>query len=249
MENESIRGAMLDPNSNNKSSGGTSSKEHNRQCHSRIRRFPTSMVKTSHMMSTPESTPKAAAARASNDSEDEDSDEYLGRDEVESKIDLIVCLGGDGELLTCSSIFQRSCPPVISIHSDLLGFLCPFSFSNYAEDLRFVIKGDEVPLLFRNRLKCTIRHELIPKSLSCGLLEDSGANAAANSSDLSDCQSSTSSSVENAGQEIKMISLNEIVVGRGGSSFICNLELYVNNYLITTIQGDGVIISTPTGNQ
>lgn len=208
------------------------------------------MVKTSHMVSTPESTPKASAT-ANVDSEDEDCDEYLERDEVESKIDLIVCLGGDGELLTCSSIFQRSCPPVISIHSDLLGFLCPFSFSNYAENLQFVLKGDEVPLLFRNRLKCTIRHDLIPKSLSCGLLEETGANAAAAaySSDLSDCQSSTSSSMENAGQEIKMISLNEIVVGRGGSSFICNLELYVNNYLITTIQGDGVIISTPTGKQ
>jgi NAD+ kinase len=116
--------------------------------------------------------------------------------------------------------------------------LCPFSFADYPEYLRFVIKGD-VPLLFRNRLKCMIKYNM-PKSLSCGLLEESN-----NSADFSDFQSSTSSS--DSAQEVKMISLNEIVVGRGGSSFICNLELYVNNYLITTIQGDGVIISTPTG--
>ncbi len=48
-------------------------------------------------------------------------------------------------------------------------------------------------------------------------------------------------------QNSQMISLNEIVISRGPSSYICILELYVNNYLITTIQGDGIIISTPTG--
>lgn len=44
-----------------------------------------------------------------------------------------------------------------------------------------------------------------------------------------------------------MISLNEIVISRGPSSLPAILELYVNDYLITTIKGDGVIISTPTG--
>jgi len=48
-------------------------------------------------------------------------------------------------------------------------------------------------------------------------------------------------------QEARLISLNEIVVSRGSSSYTCILELYVNNYLITTLQGDGIIISTPTG--
>ena len=28
---------------------------------------------------------------------------------------------------------------------------------------------------------------------------------------------------------------------------LSNLDLYVNDYLITTVQGDGLIISTPTG--
>ena len=43
------------------------------------------------------------------------------------------------------------------------------------------------------------------------------------------------------------LSLNEIVISRGQSSFLTNLDLYINNYLITSVQGDGLIISTPTG--
>ena len=41
--------------------------------------------------------------------------------------------------------------------------------------------------------------------------------------------------------------LNEAVVNRGSSQYICNLDLYLENRRITTVQGDGLIISTPTG--
>lgn len=37
------------------------------------------------------------------------------------------------------------------------------------------------------------------------------------------------------------------MISRGPSSFVTLLDLYVNDYLITTVQGDGLIISTPTG--
>jgi NAD+ kinase len=41
--------------------------------------------------------------------------------------------------------------------------------------------------------------------------------------------------------------LNELVVDRGPSPFITNLELYVNGDFCTSVQGDGLIIATPTG--
>jgi len=41
--------------------------------------------------------------------------------------------------------------------------------------------------------------------------------------------------------------LNEIVIDRGLSAFISNVDLYLNGRLITRVQGDGLIISTPTG--
>lgn len=41
--------------------------------------------------------------------------------------------------------------------------------------------------------------------------------------------------------------LNDIVVDRGPSPFLCNLDCYCNNTLITTVQADGLILATPTG--
>lgn len=139
------------------------------------------------------------------------------KESLNEKIDLIICIGGDGTLLHANSLFQSRMPPVLSIHMGSLGFLCPFSFENYPEYLDGVIKGG-VPILQRNRLKCTYEKS-----------------------------SNTSESISMTSTEDEILSLNEIVISRGPSSFVTLLDLYVNDYLITTVQGDGLIISTPTG--
>jgi NAD+ kinase len=41
--------------------------------------------------------------------------------------------------------------------------------------------------------------------------------------------------------------LNDLVVDRGPSPFLSNLELYGNHAHLTTVQADGLVISTPTG--
>ncbi|KAK9472394.1 ATP-NAD kinase-like domain-containing protein [Dipodascopsis tothii] len=41
--------------------------------------------------------------------------------------------------------------------------------------------------------------------------------------------------------------INEIVIDRGPSPFISMLELYGDNHLLTVVQADGLILSTPTG--
>ncbi|XP_015675081.2 NAD kinase [Protobothrops mucrosquamatus] len=41
--------------------------------------------------------------------------------------------------------------------------------------------------------------------------------------------------------------LNEVVVDRGPSSYLSNVDVFLDGHLITTVQGDGVIVSTPTG--
>jgi len=33
--------------------------------------------------------------------------------------------------------------------------------------------------------------------------------------------------------------LNDIVIDRGVTSFLCNLDVYVGSHLVTTVQGDG----------
>lgn len=41
--------------------------------------------------------------------------------------------------------------------------------------------------------------------------------------------------------------LNEVSVTRGSTEHMVLFELYVNDVYLTTVQGDGVLISTPTG--
>jgi len=41
--------------------------------------------------------------------------------------------------------------------------------------------------------------------------------------------------------------LNEIVIDRGPSPWVSNLELYGDDKLLTIVQADGLIVSTPTG--
>jgi NAD+ kinase len=41
--------------------------------------------------------------------------------------------------------------------------------------------------------------------------------------------------------------LNELVIDRGPSPYVSNLELYGDNNLLTVVQADGCIFSTPTG--
>lgn len=46
--------------------------------------------------------------------------------------------------------------------------------------------------------------------------------------------------------EIHLV-LNEVSIDRGMSSFLTNLECYCDDIFVTTVQGDGLILSTPSG--
>lgn len=78
-----------------------------------------------------------------------------GRDDLTDKIDFIVCLGGDGTLLYASLLFQQSVPPVMAFHLGSLGFLTPFQFDNFQEQVTNVLEG-HAALTLRSRLRCII---------------------------------------------------------------------------------------------
>ncbi len=48
-------------------------------------------------------------------------------------------------------------------------------------------------------------------------------------------------------KKVQTLSLNDLVVMRGGISRILNLDLFIDHVLVEKLPGDGVIISTPTG--
>lgn len=78
-----------------------------------------------------------------------------GRDDLTDRIDFIVCLGGDGTLLYASLLFQKSVPPVMAFHLGSLGFLTPFQFDNFEEQVTNVLEG-HAALTLRSRLRCII---------------------------------------------------------------------------------------------
>ncbi|KAI1285330.1 NAD kinase [Halotydeus destructor] len=153
---------------------------------------------------------------------------FKGNEDLTDKVDFIICLGGDGTLLYASSLFQQSVPPVMAFHFGSLGFLTPFEFLNYQEQVTNVLEG-HAALTLRSRLRCLITHkndslcDNLLKSPDRKLLEQNTYNPSCN------------------------LVLNEVVVDRGPSPYLSNIDLFIDGKYITTVQGDGLIVSTPTG--
>ncbi|KAK4429618.1 NAD kinase, chloroplastic [Sesamum alatum] len=135
--------------------------------------------------------------------------------DLHERVDLVVCLGGDGVILHASNLFRDAVPPVVSFNLGSLGFLTSHTFDDYRSDLRQVIHGnntiDGVYITLRMRLRCEIFR-----------------NGKAMPGKIFDV-------------------LNEIVVDRGSNPYLSKIECYEHDRLITKVQGDGVIVATPTG--
>ena len=135
------------------------------------------------------------------------------------KFDLVLTLGGDGTVLFTSWLFQRIVPPILCFSLGSLGFLTNFEFENYKSHLNAVMGDVGMRVNLRMRFTCTV----FRKDRS------DGADAAA---------------VEE-GEQFEV--LNELVIDRGPSPYVSNLELYADDDLLTVVQADGCIFSTPTG--
>ncbi|XP_072538287.1 NAD kinase isoform X1 [Salminus brasiliensis] len=150
-------------------------------------------------------------------------------DDISNRVDFIICLGGDGTLLYASSLFQESVPPVMAFHLGSLGFLTPFNFDTYQSQVTQVIEGNAA-IILRSRLKVKVVKESREKSKT----KDKNLII-------------TNGEAESTRKTMQYQVLNEVVVDRGPSSYLSNVDLFLDGHLITTVQGDGVIVSTPTG--
>ena len=135
------------------------------------------------------------------------------------KFDLVLTLGGDGTVLFTSWLFQRVVPPILSFSLGSLGFLTNFEFDKYKDHLDKVMGEQGMRVNLRMRFTCTVwRADRSPGALR-GAVEE--------------------------GEQFEV--LNELVIDRGPSPYVSNLELYGDNELLTIVQADGCIFSTPTG--
>ncbi|KAI9369880.1 ATP-NAD kinase-like domain-containing protein [Aspergillus egyptiacus] len=135
------------------------------------------------------------------------------------KFDLVLTLGGDGTVLFTSWLFQRIVPPVLCFSLGSLGFLTNFEFENYKSHLNAVMGDVGMRVNLRMRFTCTVFRKDQSKGAEAGSVEE--------------------------GEQFEV--LNELVIDRGPSPYVSNLELYADNDLLTVVQADGCIFSTPTG--
>ena len=73
------------------------------------------------------------------------------------------------------------------------------------------------------------------------------ANITKLNNSLTSAQTLPESSAVNQRALTNLLVLNEVVIDRGPSPYLSNIDLYLDGKLITSVQGDGLIVSTPTG--
>ncbi|XP_041848571.1 NAD kinase b [Melanotaenia boesemani] len=164
-----------------------------------------------------------------------------GYDDISDCIDLIICLGGDGTLLYASSLFQGSVPPVMAFHLGSLGFLTPFKFESYKTEVAKVFEGNAA-ITLRSRLKVKVVKDMLQRAGQQSYSRDMQQQVEHNGLLPHGHTNSEAGKVT-----LQLQVLNEVVVDRGPSSYLSNVDLYLDGRLITSVQGDGVIVSTPTG--
>lgn len=145
-------------------------------------------------------------------------------EDIISLLDLIFTVGGDGTVLwTCSLLGTLgSVPPIVAIAMGSLGFMTPFPVSRLQKTVECVVSpNSSLPLMLRHRLQCRI--------IRAGDME----------SDFSRLHKAP------CGEDVLV--LNELVIDRGITASLTKLDCYIDNHFMAVIQGDGLIVSTPTG--
>ncbi|CAH1758923.1 10450_t:CDS:2 [Entrophospora sp. SA101] len=176
---------------------------------------------------------------------------------------LVLTLGGDGTVLYTSWLFQKVVPPVLAFHLGSLGFLTNFDFKDYKKHLtNSMEKGIRVNL--RMRFTCTVyrrvqnpEHQI--KAKRCTetgeIMMQHIINGKSNWADVENHNHSEHHQcsmdkdlpclITHPSESFEV--LNDLVVDRGAGPYMSLLELFGDNQHLTTVQADGLVVSTPTG--
>lgn len=111
----------------------------------------------------------------------------------------------------------------MAFHLGSLGFLTPFQFHNFQDQVTNVLEG-HAALTLRSRLRCTIVRKNSEDRKESEL--SNGRNEAA---------------IHNALPSTNILVLNEVVIDRGPSPYLSNIDLFLDGKHITSVQGDGEI--------
>ncbi|EMD65200.1 hypothetical protein GGP41_003833 [Bipolaris sorokiniana] len=146
--------------------------------------------------------------------------------------DIVLALGGDGTVLYASWLFQRIVPPTIAFSLGSLGFLTKFDFELYPQSLSRAF-ADGITVSLRLRFEATIMRSQERDPKGRDLVEELIGE------ESEDHHTHYSDGTHNI--------LNEVVVDRGPNPTMSSIELFGDDEHFTTVQADGICVSTPTG--
>ncbi|KAF2008418.1 ATP-NAD kinase [Aaosphaeria arxii CBS 175.79] len=146
--------------------------------------------------------------------------------------DIVLALGGDGTVLYASWLFQRIVPPVLAFSLGSLGFLTKFDYSCHQDTLTRVF-GDGITVSLRLRFEATVMRSQTRTDGPRDLVEELIGE------ESEDHHTHRPDGTHNI--------LNEVVVDRGPNPTMSSIELFGDDEHFTTVQADGICVSTPTG--
>ena len=108
-----------------------------------------------------------------------------------------------------------------------------------------VINANQSPVYctLRARKTCEAWWYVMPPTLACPSVDQSMENASLYNASL------YNTSLHFRDGQLQRVHnvLNEVLIDRGGSASMVQLELLIDGYHVTTVQADGLIIATPSG--
>ncbi|KAF2404347.1 ATP-NAD kinase [Trichodelitschia bisporula] len=167
-----------------------------------------------------------------------------------SKVDLTTTLGGDGTILHATSLFSDSpsVPPVLSFSMGTLGFLGEWKFAEYKRAFREVYMSgadahfgpDASP---ETQRWAAVRGKSMGPTRGARVLLRSRLEVRIGP----DPTAQTSVSTEPPIQSQTLYATNEVLLHRGPTPHLAQIDISLNHRHLTTAVADGMIISTPTG--
>lgn len=110
----------------------------------------------------------------------------------------------------------------MAFHLGSLGFLTPFQFHNFQDQVTNVLEG-HAALTLRSRLRCII----VRKNQKEDHKDSDAPNGRAEALAVNSLPSTN------------ILVLNEVVIDRGPSPYLSNIDLFLDGKHITSVQGDG----------
>lgn len=180
--------------------------------------------------------------------------------------DFVITLGGDGTVLFTSWLFQRIVPPVLPFALGSLGFLTNFDFADHQAVVDSAIDSG-IRVNLRMRFTCTVYRavfdkgklrkavkkgetgEIMMKDVNKGGWEalEGGWSGGFTTSEGGKCSKDKEIMCFTTRPVETFEVLNDLVVDRGPSPYVSLLELFGDEHHMTTVQADGLCVSTPTG--